>query len=283
MVMTTYPKASLFLAKTQAHLLAKEAANSLILGICLRLDRFPERVETPPYLATVENEGQLILAAVMTPPHPLVIASDQTDLGQASQLILQSLLAGHWPLPGLLGPLEVAKQFVMTWAELSGGRYEINQQERLHKLRTVTPPPPTSGQLRVAVIDDLECLVEWTLAFQKEALGQEGGPETGQTVVQKIKDGDIYIWEDEGPVCMAAKTRPTFNGIAVGPVYTSPEQRGRGYATACVASLSQLLLEAGWQFCTLFTDLANPTANNIYQRIGYEPVCDFTAYRFIRP
>jgi hypothetical protein len=68
--------------------------------------------------------------------------------------------------------------------------------------------------------------------------------------------------------------------VSVGPVYTPPERRGRGYATACVAALSQTILDEGWAFCTLFTDLANPTSNSIYQKIGYHPVCDFAEYRF---
>ncbi len=79
---------------------------------------------------------------------------------------------------------------------------------------------------------------------------------------------------------MAGKSRPTAHGISVGPVYTPPSLRGRGYATALVAELSQHLLDSGYQFTTLFTDLANPTSNSIYQKIGYQPVCDFTEYAF---
>ena len=79
---------------------------------------------------------------------------------------------------------------------------------------------------------------------------------------------------------MAMKTRPTRRGISVSFVYTPPEFRRRGYATACVAELSRLLLESGRQFCSLFTDLANPTSNHIYQQIGYRPVADFDQYSF---
>jgi predicted GNAT family acetyltransferase len=69
--------------------------------------------------------------------------------------------------------------------------------------------------------------------------------------------------------------------MAISLVYTPPDLRQRGYATACVASLSQMLLDEGWQFCTLFTDLANPTSNSIYRKIGYKPVGDFHDYLFI--
>jgi hypothetical protein len=80
---------------------------------------------------------------------------------------------------------------------------------------------------------------------------------------------------------MAASARPTKNAIAVNTVYTPPENRGNGYASGCVAQLSQRLLDSGYKSCVLFTDLANPTSNKIYQNIGYKPVADFTAYEFI--
>ena len=79
---------------------------------------------------------------------------------------------------------------------------------------------------------------------------------------------------------MAARARPMTHGVVVNAVYTPPEMRGRGYASACVGHLSQHLLDSGYQFCCLFTDLSNPTSNNIYQRLGYHPVCDYDEYVF---
>jgi hypothetical protein len=97
---------------------------------------------------------------------------------------------------------------------------------------------------------------------------------------QKITDRQLYLWDDVGPVSMCAASRPTAHGIAVSLVYTPPELRRRGYARSAVAALSQDLLDEGWQLCTLFADLANPTSNHIYQEIGYTPVCDYDEYTF---
>ena len=47
-----------------------------------------------------------------------------------------------------------------------------------------------------------------------------------------------------------------------------------------VADLSQMLLDKGFKYCLLFTDLANPTSNNIYRQIGYQPVSDWNEYSF---
>jgi hypothetical protein len=66
----------------------------------------------------------------------------------------------------------------------------------------------------------------------------------------------------------------TPNGIRIGPVYTPPEERGRGYASRLTAYVSETLLAEGHRFCFLYTDIDNPTANDIYQQIGYRPVTD---------
>jgi predicted GNAT family acetyltransferase len=90
----------------------------------------------------------------------------------------------------------------------------------------------------------------------------------------------LYVWEDQEPVSMVGYAGPTPNGIRVSAVYTPPERRNRGYASAGVAALSQMLLDGGRRFCFLFTDLANPTSNRIYQQIGYRAVCDVDECKF---
>src|SRR5262249_39695999 len=93
--------------------------------------------------------------------------------------------------------------------------------------------------------------------------------------------GGLRLWWDGSkPVSFAGYGGLTPHGIRIGPVYTPPELRGRGYASACVAALSQEMLDRGRTFCSLFTDLSNPTSNHIYQAIGYEPVIDVDLYRF---
>jgi len=93
-------------------------------------------------------------------------------------------------------------------------------------------------------------------------------------------DGGVVIWEDASPVSFAGFGNPTPTGIRVGPVYTPRELRRRGYATALVAALTDVLLRRGRRHCFLFTDLANPTSNSIYQRIGYTPVTDVDMWVF---
>jgi predicted GNAT family acetyltransferase len=95
---------------------------------------------------------------------------------------------------------------------------------------------------------------------------------------QRVAAGEVYLWCDPEPRSMAGSARPTAHGVAVNAVYTPREWRGRGYATACVAEISRRMLASGFDFCVLYTDLANPTSNAIYTRIGYRPVRDFLMY-----
>ena len=56
-------------------------------------------------------------------------------------------------------------------------------------------------------------------------------------------------------------------------VFTPPELRGHGFASACVAVVTARELAAG-RTPMLYTDLTNPTSNAIYQRIGYRWVTE---------
>ena len=158
-------------------------------------------------------------------------------------------------------------------------------QQRIYALERVEPPPRPRGEARVATPDDRELLLRWWHAFVEEAI-HEGGP--GAEHVERAVDhrlasphAGVLLWEDDGAVVsLAGWGGPTPSGSRVGPVYTPPELRGHGYATALTAALSQRLLAAGRRFCFLYTDLANPTSNAIYERIGYRRVCDSAEIAF---
>ena len=136
------------------------------------------------------------------------------------------------------------------------------------------------GRLRVAEDGDLEALAAWWHGFARDAMHQDLGSDDARRVA-KDRLGRTYLWDLDGPVSMALATGPTPNGIRIAGVYTPPELRGRGYASACVAALSRRLMEEGRQFCFLFTDAANPTSNAIYRRIGYEQVTEMVALDFV--
>jgi len=277
----TYVHAENFLRNIQLELESNEAANSLMLGVCLRLIRHPERIEKSPCLKTVEDESGLVLASMMTPPHNLVVVGHQGDLDEGVRILVEDLVSEGWRVPGVLGPRELVGGVAERWAEITGQRCEVERQQRVYQLRKVKSPVPERGRLRLATAADVELVAGWRCAFQVEIFGEADREGARRATRHRIESGDIYLWEDGSPVSIAMKTRPTRNGISVSLVYTPPEWRGRGYATACVGELSRLLLDSGWEHCALFADVANAAANRVYQRIGYEPVCDYDEYVFL--
>lgn len=261
----------------------QETANNLILGLAFRLIKQPDFYPLPPLLAAVEQEGQPALAALMTPPHHITLAGFRPDLDQAYVLLGEALSKGAWPLPGVRAPAEAARDFASRWAAISGARIRPGHNMRAYELRKVIPARPVSGGMRLAEMSDLALAEQWIWEFALEAMGEDDRAAARRDAEFKIRARELYFWQDGRPVSMAAAIRPTRHGISVGAVYTPPALRGRGYASALVAALSQQMLERGCQFVSLFTNLANPTSNKIYQDIGYRPVCDFDEYHFDYP
>jgi uncharacterized protein len=279
---TVYQKATDFLTVAQTWLEQDEVCNTLLLGVTSRLVREPDRLKTQPFLATVTDETGVVAAAMITPPLQLIASCDRTDFEPCLRLIVDAAYDAGFDPPGVLGQIQLAESLARLASARNGKSCHQSFAQRVFELRQVKMPPQLpSGQLRVANEGDVPLIADWMEKFQVEALGRLEAPDTLKAAKSRIATGDIYVWEiDNTVVTMASRARPTTHGCTVNMVYTPPELRGKGYASACVALLSQHLLDSGYDFCTLFTDLANPTSNSIYQKIGYVGVADFAEYRF---
>jgi len=275
-----FRRAEKFLEHTRAELELNEAANSLMLGVCGMLIEHPERYQEPPCLKTVSDEGGLVVAALMTPPHNLMVYHHRGDLHAGARALVESVFDEGWSVPGTVGPEEAAAVAAEAWMARTGRGSHLAQRLRAYKLSRLAIPLPEQGRLRLATEEDVDLVAAWRCGFEREIHGKTDEERSLRASLDRIQARDIFLWEDGRVVSLAMQNRPTRRGISVGLVYTPPELRGRGYATACVGELSRLLLASGWEFCALFADAANPTSNRIYQRIGYEPVCDYHEYRF---
>jgi predicted GNAT family acetyltransferase len=171
----------------------------------------------------------------------------------------------------------------VAWFAEAWGEARLELAQRAFRADHVNAPSGVPGRMRDYVRADRELAARWMDAFAEEAL-PEPPPGTSEEFVDRREadpDAGLVLWEDEGrTVSMAGFGGRTPNGTRIGPVYTPPELRGRGYASALTAAVTQRLLDSGLRFCFLFTDLANPTSNSIYQRIGYEPVGDVDQWTF---
>jgi predicted GNAT family acetyltransferase len=280
---SSFNTAAEFLEYTQAALEVDEAENSLILGVCLRLKNQPAAGAGKLCLKTIEDEHGLALAAMMTPPHNLSITGHAIDLDCSMGILAGELKSEEWMIPGVQAPTPIARMFAKKWAEKTGTSFHLSGHLHLFELRQ-PPSPPSSGQaqLRPAGQQEQALIARWCYEFLLEIFKSADVAEARQMAEQHIQSGEVFVWEDQGQVVsMAIKNRPTRRSIAISYVYTPPEQRSKGYATACVGELSRQLLHSGWGFCTLFVDVNNLPAYRAYQKIGYRLVSDYEEYQFL--
>jgi len=172
---------------------------------------------------------------------------------------------------------DVAARFADRYVARTCGSARLNNAQAVHALTQVHPVAANiPGTLRPACEADLAFFPDWCHAFCTDCnLPQHSPDQLLLRCRQHIERGETFFWDVDGlAVSTASAWGPTPNGIRISLVYTPPEYRGRGYASACVAALSQRMLDSGRKFCFLYTDLANPTSNKIYRAIGYEKVCE---------
>jgi GNAT superfamily N-acetyltransferase len=225
--------------------------------------------ETPLVGWSADAGGPATAAFVHTPPYPVIL----TDMGPPAASELAGVLGGRGHAVTAVSALPpVATAFAAGWCERTGSAYRTRTGMRLYRLGTlVGPQPAPAGSARVATGADRDLLGAWIDAFTTEVHGPSGA--AAGMVDERLDYGGLTLWEVDGvPVAMAGVSRGVAGMVRVAPVYTPPEYRGRGYGGAVTTAVSQAALDTGAQHVVLFTDPANPTSNELYQRLGYRPV-----------
>ncbi len=235
------------------------------------------------FMATVKSGTTIHLVALMTPPHNLTLYATGNHIHpQAVHCLIQGLTSTS--IPGILAEKTLAEYFSKAYTSFTGKNATIAMKQRIYELTHVSPTIETMGKVRLLEEKDLSFFPYWLEAFHTAStygttimpIPQEKEPYLYHVATKKM-----YILEDKGvPVSMAGYTREMENATSVSKVYTPPYYRQKGYATSLVAQISQLALEKRFVKCVLYTDLANPTSNSIYQKIGYQPVCDSLQIHF---
>jgi uncharacterized protein len=276
MKVVRHKTAAEFLSRAKAWLERAEAENNLILGIAAYFENYSGELKVQPYFLTVHDDGAIVGAALMTPPRRLLI----TRMPEQATAQLVNFLAGETAVPGILGPNDCTRVFAENWRANTGITARVKMSERIYTCTAVIPSVPSRGYLRTASRADESLLVKWAGEFCREAHIEDESAYMQSQIATTIDKGRLYVWENGEVVSMADLRRETSRGIAVSLVYTPPCWRRNGYASSCIAELTQLMLDGGKTFCCLFTDLENPTSNSIYQKIGYQPICDVQDWVF---
>jgi predicted GNAT family acetyltransferase len=286
MQLKRYTSAAEFRQRALPFLLAHEVEHALMLGILGRVVEDPHAFGGDAYLALVAEAGQVVAAASMTPPFNLLLAL--TERPEALRLIAEDVRTFPVQPPAVNAPSEIARAFAEQWQALTGQPFRLERAMRLFRLDAVIPPRPVAGSMRRIAEADRPIIKQWMLDFVRDAnLTDPMDEARREKIVSRYlampPDGaaGMYVWEADGQaVSMTGATPGSPSGMRVNAVYTPAEHRRKGYASALVAAVSQRILDSGSQFASLYTDLANPTSNHIYQEIGYRPVCDVDEYRF---
>lgn len=280
-VVHDFPNAAELLASVEGPLLAREAENNLVLGI-LGAIAAGEIVPGPEalFVGVEAAEQDAPVAAVRAGSDR--IALSRADAASIDALATQLRKAGVM-LSGVSADNPTAIAFAERWSALTGLRSSVAMRQRIFGTSAIVQPasPPT-GLARLATFEDVPHVADWIVAFDREASVAGRAPLASQAMAaDKVARGKVWVWEDGRIVSMAARARRTRNGECINLVYTPPESRKKGYASALVASLAQTMLGEGHRFVCLFTDLSNPISNAIYPRVGFEPVSDAMVITFV--
>jgi GNAT superfamily N-acetyltransferase len=269
-----------YLGATEPLLLADEARHNLMLGIAGNLRDHPGLyLEFHGWVA--EGDEGVVAAALQTPPYNLVLARPASAEGV--ETLADALWDARVALPGVTAGVPEVEEFADAWHARAGLERPPRMRQRIYRLTSVRQVTGVRGRPRSATTADRALLLDWVQAFASESFDDVDPRAAERQVDARLERGvgGFAFWEDDGPVSLVGWGGETPNGMRIGPVYTPPEVRRRGYASALTASVSARLLSAGRRFCFLYTDVENTTANRIYGEIGYEPVCDSIDYAFV--
>jgi GNAT superfamily N-acetyltransferase len=263
-------------------LLANVARNNLPLGILHVLKDQPEVYPTF-HLWMAVRDGQPRGLAMQTEPYGVVLAEPLEE--GAVDALAEAAVEDEGPLPGLVANLPWADRFAERVTALTGRRADRILNEGVWELTTVADVPTPDGAARAATPGDRDLLRGWIRAFLEEALPPEHPRDDVRTDLEidlrlAGRGGGYWLWQDDTEVALAGHRDLRGVGSRIGPVYTPPQHRRRGYATRLVAELSAARLSLEDPACYLYTDMKNPTSNAIYARVGYLRVCDAAEYAF---
>jgi uncharacterized protein len=265
-----------FLAVVEPLLAVDEPRHNLIYGICSTLTDVPDAYPEARFWSV--EDGGTTAALLRTPPFNVAVARPLRE--GALAFAAESLRAGGLEAPGVTGAVPEGEEFARAWTDSP----RLRMAQGVYAARNVRLPDNVDGEARDATDDDLPLLVGWLRAFEAEALPEEAPHlDLEEMVGRRLKreGAGFVLWEDESrAVSLCGYGGRTPRGTRIGPVYTPPELRSRGYGSAVTAHATRQQLERGLDYCFLYTDLSNPTSNKIYMNIGYEFVCDSADYAF---
>jgi GNAT superfamily N-acetyltransferase len=264
-----------FAGRTERFLAGRIECNVLATVLLNVLDRVYAD-SSPVFAYGLGNRDDVVFAALRTPPHPLLASPLEAGADEFVELWLKE----DPDVGSVTSVPETARAIAAAWERRTGGTARRTLREAAHILDEVQDPPrPARGDLRLAGAAERSLLVDWMREFVVEA-GLTGAAQAEAMIDGRLRRQGLFVWHDELPVSMVGVTPEVAGIVRIGPVYTPPAQRRRGYAGSAVAAVTRLALARGAQRCMLYTDLDNPTSNKIYAEVGYRRALDWEEIAF---
>jgi GNAT superfamily N-acetyltransferase len=268
-----------FLDVAARFLAENEAENTIVLGAAL------SRMHRPKSdgLMVVARDGDILrLVAMMTPPHALALSAGDPE---AVPCLVEALREARTRPPGVSGIEPMAEGFAAVWTNRERAVAERGLQMILYRSNRVATPENIPGELRTAAILGVDWLAAWQRRFAEQ---------TGLSAAERAADMQAVAAARVSRGEMVFLGRPRAAGIErclrahharrgrrrINAVVTLEQERGKGYASTCVAALSRRLLDRGWRHCLIFADRDNPMTIRMYPRLGYKEIAAFATIGF---
>jgi predicted GNAT family acetyltransferase len=277
MTVVHHEDARTFVVVVEPLLARNTAVRAFVTALVEGWDRRPPGSDERKLLATCVDHATVALG--LQRDGPLVVAN--SDAPAVVRIADDLTRRDDVVLPGVVGEAAPCEAFADRWCRHTGQGHRVGMHMRHHELTRVAPFPVAPGHVRRATDDDLPWLSLGAMAFAAEAELPEKPEQVRRRTARSLAERRIRIWEDGAPVAFASGFRAGDDAARINLVYTLPEHRGRGYATSLTAAVSRELMDEGARRVFLMTDVANPTSNAIYARVGYRPVSDEYRYDFV--
>ncbi len=259
------------LSTCEPYLISRPVEHNVVLTVLRRRATDP----TEGRYWWIDDEGTVVGFAMQS---PLSFHGAITPMTPSATQSLVDVVSETVPdLPGVASDAASAASFAGNWAERLRIPVTPVEAQRIYRLVALHPPEGVPGRFRPAEDADRDTLVAHRVSFHTDT--REPGELAAAAAVERSLRR-CFVWDDGGVVASAVATIPEAGVVRVGVVYTPPEHRRRGYASALVAATSAWAREQDHSDCILYTQLANPTSNAIYRAIGYQPVAEVLRYRF---
>lgn len=174
-------------------------------------------------------------------------------------------------LRAISGRTKFVKYFAEQYSKMLGVSYELGLGMEAYECPKIIKPKGVQGKLIKAELKHTDVVADFCVGFVYWCFGVTVTKESQIPAAREmIESGNLFLWEVNGEICsMANIAHRSKRHARLNNVYTPPEQRKKGYASAIVAELCSKVNDEGL-IPMLYADVKNPDSNKVYKGVGFK-------------